>query len=119
MKIYEVNFMMNIQEIIDAIKTSDKEVTLRYFEVVINGVGRDAPSAPSASGTSPSASGKASDSEPRRATSPSSEPKCEDCGKLFRPFTWKGNDYSAETAYSWALNRNGRAICLSCVRKRE
>jgi DNA-directed RNA polymerase subunit RPC12/RpoP len=85
---------MNIQAIIDAIKSDGAGVTIEYFKI----------SLPAA----------AADGQPSLVTK---EYKCEDCGKPFEPFTWKNNNYTAENAYSWSIQRNGRAICLNCAKK--
>ena len=88
---------MNIQNLIDTLRAGGKEITIEYFKITL-----------------PAEQPSAADERPSTVAS---EPKCESCGRPFKPFTWKGADYTAETAYSWSLKRNGRAICIGCVKK--
>lgn len=89
---------MNIQNILEAIKSESSGMTIEYYKITIP------------------ASSAAADEQPPGVLE---EYKCESCGRPFKPFTWRGQDYSAETAFSWSLKKNGRAICLGCVKKQE
>jgi hypothetical protein len=60
---------------------------------------------------------KDADSESHEIKPP--EYNCEDCGKAFKPFTYKDKNYDAKTAYEWSAKKNGRSLCLECVKKQH
>jgi hypothetical protein len=86
---------MNIQNILDALKTDGTGITIEYFKITLPAASADEP---------PSVIEGA---------------KCVDCGKPFKEFTWQGKNFDAATASEWSKNKNGRALCWNCAKKQE
>ena len=79
---------MNIEKIIEAAKSAG--ATIKFIEISFSEAGAE-----------------------EKPASPA-EYKCEECGKRFEPFVWKGREIDAKTASEWSVKRNGRPLCLKC-----